>query len=276
MTGRALRVGHPRPSLEAGAIEGHLIGAMPLLRHVSLTFLAAFVTPLALHAAWWLSTDEAQAWSQADWSSARILPAAGAKAEALVHVYAARTGRWKGIFAHHSWIVVKEKGAHAYTRYDKVAWGQPVKTNNWAPDGRWYGHRPILVGAVEGPAAEALIPKIRAAVARYPYKRYGDYSVWPGPNSNSFVAYVLSAIPEAGIALPPTAVGKDWRVDRHIIGLTPSGTGIQLSLGGLLGFTVGWVEGVEINVLGLVAGIDIRRPAVKLPGLGRIGVGTVA
>jgi hypothetical protein len=248
---------------------------MHILRLASLAFLAAFVSPLALHAAWWLSTDQAQAWSQADWSSAHILPAAAAKPEALVHVYAARTGRWKGIFAHHSWIVVKEKGADAYTRYDKVAWGQPVKTNNWAPDGRWYGHRPILVGAVEGKAAEALIPKVRAAVGRYPYRRGGDYSVWPGPNSNSFVAYVLAAIPEAGIALPPTAVGKDWRADRRIVGLTPSGTGIQVSLGGLLGFTVGWVEGLEINVLGLVAGLDIRRPALKLPGLGRIGVGTV-
>ena len=167
-------------------------------------------------------------------------------------------------------------GAGSYTRFDKVAWGQPVKTNGWAPDARWYGHSPALVGAVEGPAAEALIPKIRAAVARYPYSHSGDYSVWPGPNSNSFTAYVLAAIPEAGIALPPTAVGKDWRVDSRIFGLTPSGTGVQLSLGGLLGITVGWVEGVEVNVLGLVAGIDFRRPALKLPGLGRFGIGTVA
>jgi hypothetical protein len=257
-------------------MPGHLSLVMHLARFASLTFLAAFLTPLALHAAWWLSTDAAVAWNQADWSSARLLPPARAKPEAIVHVYAARTGRWKGIFAHHSWIVVKERGAGAYTRYDKVAWGQPVKTNNWAPDARWYGHRPVLVGAVEGPAAEALIPKIRAAVARYPYKHYGDYSVWPGPNSNSFVAYVLSAIPEAGISLPPTAVGKDWRVDAGIFGLTPSGTGVQLSLAGLFGFSIAWVEGLEINVLGLVAGIDIRRPAIKLPGFGRIGVGTVA
>jgi len=249
---------------------------MPLLRTASLTFLAVFLTPLALHAAWWLSTDQAMAWNQADWSSAQILPPARAKPEALVHVYAARTGRWKGVFAVHSWIVVKERGAASYTRFDKVAWGQPVKTNNWAPDARWYGHRPTLVGAVEGPAAEALIPKIRAAVARYPYKHAGDYSVWPGPNSNSFAAYVLAAIPEAGIALPPTAVGKDWRVDERIFGLTPSGTGIQVSLGGLLGLSIGWVEGVEINVLGLVAGVDLRRPALKLPGLGRIGFGTIA
>jgi len=249
---------------------------MHSLRICLYVFLVAFLTPLALHAAWWVSHDAAVAWSRADWSSARLLPAARAKPEAMLHVYAARTGRWKGVFAHHSWIVVKEKGASSYTRYDKVAWGRPVKTNNWAPDARWYGHMPALVGAVEGPAAEALIPKIRAAVARYPYAGSGDYSVWPGPNSNSFVAYVLAAIPEAGIALPPTAIGKDWRVDSGVLGLAPSGTGIQLSLAGLFGLTVGWVEGIEVNVLGLVAGIDIRRPAIKLPGFGRIGVGTVA
>jgi len=249
---------------------------MPPVRFASLAFLAVFLTPLALHAAWWLSTDRALAWSQADWSSARILPPARARPEALVHVYAARTGRWKGIFAHHSWIVIKEKGAAGYTRYDKVAWGRPVKIDNWAPDARWYGHRPQLVGAVEGKAAEALIPRIRAAVARYPYNRSGDYWVWPGPNSNSFVAYVLAAVPEAGIALPPTAIGKDWRIDGPLyLGLAPSRTGVQLSLAGLLGVTVGWVEGLELNVLGAVLGLDIRRPALKLPGIGRIGVGTV-
>ena len=263
-------------SLDHGAIAAHLIDPMHLVRLSSLIFLAVFLTPLALHAAWWLSTDQEMAWNQADWSSTHTLPPARAKPEALVHVYAARTGRWKGVFAHHSWIVVKERGALSFTRFDKVAWGQPVKINNWAPDARWYGHLPTLVGAVEGPAAGALIPKIRAAVARYPYSHPGDYSVWPGPNSNSFTAYVLSAIPEAGIALPPTAVGKDWRVDARIFGPTPSGTGVQVSLGGLLGFTIGWIEGVEVNVLGLVAGFDLRRPALKLPGLGRIGVGTIA
>jgi hypothetical protein len=193
----------------------------------------------------------------------------------MVHVYAARTGRWKGIFAHHSWVVIKERGANTYTRYDKVAWGRPVKIDNWAPDARWYGHKPTLVGAVDGPAAEALIPKIKAAVASYPHNQSGGYTVWPGPNSNSFVAYVLTAIPEARIALPPTAMGKDWHEQAFFAGRTPSGTGLQVSLGGLLGITIGWVEGVEINVLGLVTGIDVRRPAIKLPGFGRIGVGTV-
>ncbi len=245
---------------------------MHILRFSLLFFAAAFLAPLAAHAAWWMSHDDAVAWHRADWSSAGLLPAARAKQEATVYVLAARTGRWKGIFAHHSWIVIKERGATTYTRFDKVAWGRPVKINNWAPDARWYGHAPMLVAAFEGPQAERLIPKIKAAVLRYPLSQPGDYFVWPGPNSNSFIAYVLAAIPEAGVALPPTAIGKDWRVDSQIVGPPPSGTGIQLSLGGLFGVTIAWVEGLEINILGLVAGLDVRRPAIKLPGFGRIGM----
>ena len=105
-------------------------------------------------------------------------------------------------------------------------------------------------------------------MASYPYRGFGEYRAWPGPNSNTFVAHVMRSVPALGAALPPTAIGKDWQPTSDIVGLTPSRTGIQLSLGGYAGITVGWVEGVELNFLGLIAGIDVRRPAVKLPGLG--------
>ena len=85
---------------------------------------------------------------------------------------------------------------------------------------------------------------------------------------------MLTAIPEAGVVLPPTAIGKDWRTDSRIFGLAPSGTGLQFSVGGLLGVTLAWVEGIEVNILGLVTGLDVRRPAIKLPGFGRIGMPT--
>lgn len=247
-------------------------GVMQIVRWSFKLFFLGFLLPLAAHAAWWLSSTEAVAWHEANWSSARLLPAARAKPHAAVYVFAARTGRWKGIFADHTWVVIKERGADRYMRFDVVGWGQPIKVNNWAPDARWFGNVPTLVGSAEGAAAEKLIPKIKAAVARFPHSRSGDYQVWPGPNSNSFVAHVLAAIPEAGIALPPTAIGKDWRTDGQIAGLAPSQTGVQLSLNGLFGITAAWVEGFEINVLGLVLGVDIRRPAIKLPGFGRIGI----
>ena len=246
------------------------------MRHVAravLAFVLVFLTPLAGHALWWQWRDDlAPSWSRADWSSAGLLPAPAASPGAAVRIYAARTGRWRGIFAHHSWIVVKEEGAARYTRYDKVGWGSPVRTNGWPADGRWFGHRPELVLALDGADAEAVLPRIRAAVRDYPYRAFGDYRVWPGPNSNTFVAHVLESVPELGAALPPTAIGKDWQPRSRWFGWTPSRTGVRLSLGGLGGVTVGWVEGIEVNVLSLVAGLDIRRPALKLPGWGRIGM----
>lgn len=240
---------------------------------ILLVIVALFLLPLAAHALWWAMRDDvAPSWRAADWSSARLLPEPSKAPEAIVAVYAARVGRWRGIFAHHTWVVVKERGARQYTRYDKVGWGSPVRTNGWAPDGRWFGNAPHPVAVITGAEAERLIPKIREAVASYPYQNFGAYNAWPGPNSNTFVAHVLRSVPELEAALPPTALGKNWKPLTDFVGLTPSRTGIQVSLGGYAGLAVGWVEGLEVDFLGLVAGLDIRRPALKLPGWGRIGM----
>ena len=246
---------------------------MTIILRVLLAFLVLFILPLATHAAWWMCRgDLGPDWGRADWSSAKLLPEARGHEEALIRIYAARTGRWRGIVAHHSWVVVKPKGALRYTRYDKVGWGSPVRTDGWAADARWFGNVPQVVVAIDGPEAERLIPDIRKAVAEYPYGQGGDYRVWPGPNSNTFVAHILAAVPDLQAALPPTALGKDFHVLSDVVGWTPSHTGIQVHLGGYLGVSLGWIEGVEVNVLGLVTGLDIRRPALKLPGWGRIGV----
>jgi hypothetical protein len=117
-----------------------------------------------------------------------------------------------------------------------------------------------------------MIPHIRAAIADYAWRNRGDYRAWPGPNSNTFVRAVMDAVPGIGVTLPPTAIGKDYPYDGRWLRPTPSRTGFQLSLGGYAGVTFGWVEGVEVNVLGGVVGLDLRRPALKLPGLGRIGM----
>ena len=124
---------------------------------------------------------------------------------------------------------------------------------------------------IRGAEATGADPEDRGGRARtISYANAGDYRIWPGPNSNTFVATVLRAVPELGVMLPPNAVGRDFR-PRPYAGLTDSGTGIEASLWGLLGVKLGWVEGIEVNVLGLVAGLDLRHPALKLPGFGRIG-----
>ena len=233
--------------------------------------LALFLFPLAVHAVIYSAKDRPGSFYQADWSSTGMLPPATADRDARLLVFTGRTGRWKGIFAVHSWIVFKGENAARWNRYDVVGWGQPVRTNGWVPDGRWFGDTPRVLVDVRGEQAKALIPKVEAAIADYNYNNPGDYWMWPGPNSNTFTATVLRAVPELRTTLPPNAVGKDFR-SRPYAGRTDSRTGVEASLWGILGVKLGWVEGIEFNFLGLVAGIDLRHPGVKLPGFGRLGI----
>lgn len=213
-------------------------------------------------------------WSRARWGSAGLLPEPRQHPDALVQVWAARTWGWRGVFAVHSWIVLKEEGAEAYERWEVVGWGvsrglPAVRRNMRAPDAYWAGNEPTLVAEQRGPLAVEAIPKIRAAIDAYPWA--DRYLTWPGPNSNTFVAHLLRAVPELGIELPPTAIGKDF-LGLAPIAAMPSGTGYQLSLAGLLGIGIAAREGLEFNVLGLVLGLDPADLAVKLPGLGRMGL----
>ncbi len=242
---------------------------------IVLTILLLFLLPVAARAALFAYADGPRSWRDVDWSSTGTLPAAAAQREARVLVMTGQTGGWKGTVAVHSWIVLKREGARSWTRYDVVGWGNPIRTNGWAPDGRWYGNNPAVLVDLRGAQASALIPRIEAAVKGYQFANTGDYRLWPGPNSNTFVATVLRAVPELGVTMPPNAIGRDYRPSPYV-GLTDSGTGIEASFWGLLGVKVGWVEGIEVNMLGLVAGLDLRHPALKLPGFGRIGFETPA
>lgn len=210
-------------------------------------------------------------WRSADWSSSGQIPGAEDDRQAAVYVMAARTGGLKGALASHSWIVTKPENG-SYTRYDKVGWGSPIRINGYPPDGRWYSNEPRALLIVRGEKAQSLIPEIEAAVAAYPHSARGDYVIWPGPNSNSFVAHVLRTVPELGIALPPEAVGRDYRPFGEFITLSDDWRNLELSLGGYAGLAVGEIHGFEIRLAGLVFGIDVKRPALKLPGFGRIGV----
>jgi hypothetical protein len=239
-------------------------------------FLVLLFGPIGVSAASYFMSERASAnWYAADRSSAGVLPQISSHPDALVRIYAARTVRWRGIVAVHSWIVFKDKGAARYSRYDYTAWGEPIRVDGFVADGRWFGEVPDEVFRADGERAATLIPKIRTAIENYKYRNLGDYRAWPGPNSNTFVAAIIDAVPEMHAVLPPTAIGKDFPYDGEWFGRTPSGTGLRATLGGYLGITVGWLEGFELNVLGAVLGIDIRRPAIKIPGIGRIGMGAI-
>jgi hypothetical protein len=233
------------------------------------TFLAVFLIPVFGAAGALAYRGGPTHWSNWDRNITTRMPAAAAHPEARIIVMSGRTRGWKGALAVHSWIVIKRENERAWRRYDVAGWGSPVRLNWWPPD-LWFGTHGDLVADIKGAEAEKLIPRIEAAIKEYPYSNYGDYVIWPGPNSNTFVAAMLRAVPELGATLPPNAVGRDYRPLPYA-GLTDSGTGIEANLWGVLGVKLGWVEGLEVNFLSLVAGFDVRRPAVKLPAFGRIG-----
>jgi len=195
--------------------------------------------------------------------------------EAVVQVYAARTVGWRGALAVHTWIAFKPTGAASYTRYEVIGWGvdrgaPAIRVNRAGPDNYWFGSRPELLAFHRGPGVDDLIAKVEAAVKAYPYP--DSYRTWPGPNSNTFTAAVGRAVPELRLELPPTAIGKDYLPGGALAAPTPSGTGLQLSLFGLAGVLAGWDDGFEVNVLGLAFGVDVKRPAIKLPAVGRLGM----
>ncbi len=195
--------------------------------------------------------------------------------EPVIQVYAARARGWRGIFGVHTWIAVKREGATSYTRYEVMGWGvdrglPAVRVNRAGPDDYWFGERPEKLVDLRGPGIADAITKVETAVAAYPYPT--TYRLWPGPNSNTFTASIARAVPELRLDLPPTAIGKDYLPGGALASLaTPGGLGVQLSLLGLGGILVGREEGLELNVLGLTFGVDLKGPALKLPLAGRLG-----
>ena len=242
-----------------------------MIRKVLLATLALFLVPALGSVAVWAARDQPGSWRSADWSSSGLLAARGPADEAAIIVLAARTGGLKGALAVHSWIIHKRAGEAGWTRHDKVGWGSPIRRNGYAADGRWYSNDPVIVGAVSGPEAERLIPKLEAAIAAYPWASRGGYTIWPGPNSNSFVAHVLRAVPELAISLPPEAVGRDYLGPGFQARLDRDNGDMRISFGGYAGLAAGRTAGVELQVAGLVIGMGLAPFTLKLPGFGEIG-----
>lgn len=218
--------------------------------------------------------DVTRPWYVGHREPAGLAPDPATTSEAVIQVYAARTLGWRGAFGLHTWIAAKPRDATEYTVYEVIGWrkyrGLAVYVaHNRAPDGYWFGNRPWIVTELRGAAAEAALPRLQAALDSYPYK--DSYQMWPGPNSNTFTAHVGREVPELALDLPPIALGKDYLGLTTVFASSPSGTGYQVSLFGALGVLAARKEGLELNFLGFIFGIDPIAPALKVPGVGRIG-----
>lgn len=208
------------------------------------------------------------------WGASGQAPDPRTTPEAVVQIYAARTVGLKGAFGVHPWVVIKPEGAPTYARYDVVGWGvrtgaRSIRVNMRPPDANWAGRRPNLLVEHRGATAARMIPRILQAIEDYPYP--DTYAVWPGPNSNTFVAWIARQVPELGLEMPALSVGKDF-LPGSIAAMAPSGTGVQFNLFGLLGMTFAMREGVELNVLGLTLGVDPESVGVKLPVVGDLAL----
>lgn len=213
-------------------------------------------------------------WRTASRESAKIAPLPSELNESIVQIYYARAFNWRGYVGVHPWVSWKLKNEKSYTvaqilGYRLERTGSSLVVENDIPDRYWFGEEPVLLYDVQGEKAEAIIANFKKLIETYPHKN--KYVIWPGPNSNTFVDYLIRRTPEIKIELPPHAIGKDWPSDYLAFSQSPSGTGGQFSVFGVFGLTLGLSEGVELNVLGLNFGIDFWNPALKLPFVGRLG-----
>lgn len=150
--------------------------------------------------------------------SAGIAPDPHVTEAAVLQVYGAGVYGWRGLVADHTWIATKPSGASHYTVYQVIGWlqrrGLPVVSiKAGIPDRHWWGSKPKLLLDLQGSGVDELIDRVDAAARGYPYAN--EYVMWPGPNSNSFIAWIALEIPELDLELSWRAIGKGWMEDNY-------------------------------------------------------------
>lgn len=152
-------------------------------------------------------------WRTASRESAGIAPVPSVTKEAVLQIYGASTWGWRGWFAIHTWIATKPTNADAYTVYEVIGWRQRrglpvVRIEKDLPDRYWYGERPRLIKDVRGKNTDKLITAVDKAAREYPWP--DTYKAFPGPNSNTFTAWIAHQVPELDLDLPFSAIGSGY------------------------------------------------------------------
>ena len=138
--------------------------------------------------------------------------------DAVIQVYGADVWGMRGRFAIHTWIVTKAANADRYRKYQVIGWRQRrgqsvVSITSDRPDGDWFGSKPVLLLDKRGADADALVEEVHNAALSYPYDN--EYVMYPGPNSNSLLAWIALEVPELDLELPTKAIGKSWMIDTY-------------------------------------------------------------
>ena len=100
-----------------------------------------------------------------------------------------------------------------YTVYEVIGWRQhrglpAMRIEKDLPDRYWFGERPRLLKDFRGEPADKLIEAVDKAAKNYPWP--DTYKAFPGPNSNTFTAWIAKQVPELGLDLPFSAIGSGY------------------------------------------------------------------
>lgn len=169
-------------------------------------------------------------------------------------------------FAVHYWFAVGAAGTIDWQRWEvwqkpnccPTSWGH-VHLNLMPPDSA-VGGGPCRINCEWRGAAARRIAAMLATPTEYPY--WHRYHYWPGPNSNTYAAWVLRA---AGISpdLDPRAFGKDFRGDW---GFSAGwGKGHMHCETPLIGIRINHIAGLEIHLLGATFGLGFSPLRIKTP-----------
>ncbi len=178
-----------------------IVKTMELL--LVMAFMVAFLSSMA----------SGKDWRTASRESAGIAPDPAATSEAVLQVYGANAWGWRGWFAIHTWIASKRTGETSYTVYDVVGWrgrhSEPVmRITQDLPDRYWFGEKPRILVEHRGTGVDGLIDAVEQAARDYPWKT--TYKAFPGPNSNTFTAWIARQVPQLGLDLPFSAIGSGY------------------------------------------------------------------
>jgi len=160
-----------------------------------------------------LTSCSTQDWRTASRASAGIAPDPVLTKEAVLQVYGASAWGWRGWFAIHTWIAAKPANAPGYTVYEVIGWRQRrglpvVRIEQDLPDRYWYGERPRLIKEYRGDGVDSLIAAVDQAARQYPWP--DAYTAFPGPNSNTFTAWIGRQVPGLKLELPLSAIGSGY------------------------------------------------------------------
>ncbi len=134
--------------------------------------------------------------------------------EAFVRLYAAPIPYVP--FAIHCWYVIKQTDDPHFHRWE--LWQSPggphghVRLNLMEPTGDVGAGGTYIIAELSGPQAEKVAAFIQEASPEYPYRH--EYTAFPGPNSNTYIQWVLDRT-GWDVDLAWRAIGHSFTVDEE-------------------------------------------------------------